>query len=142
LTWPTTFDARLLGWNRLREQAQSLPLEEALNAINTWWHNTPWQPYYLHWDDRLEWPDPWQLLSDNTYCGLARGLGILYTITMLNRKDTADASLVLTDNGDNLVLVAKEKYILNWRPNTVVNTNQATQIKEQLTQKELHKQYN
>jgi hypothetical protein len=33
------------------------------------------------------WPDPWQLLSDDVYCEVARGLGILYTITLLDRAD-------------------------------------------------------
>jgi hypothetical protein len=33
----------------------------------------------------------------------------------------ADAELVLADEGCNLVLVAKEKYILNWDKDLVVN---------------------
>jgi hypothetical protein len=33
----------------------------------------------------------------------------------------ADATLVLTKEGDNLVLVAKEKYILNWNKDLIVN---------------------
>jgi hypothetical protein len=33
----------------------------------------------------------------------------------------ADAELVLTEDGSNLVLVAKEKYILNWNRDSIVN---------------------
>jgi hypothetical protein len=76
-------------------------------------------------------------LSDNVYCDLARGLGILYTISMLDRADTADATLVLTEQGDNLVLVAKEKYILNWNPDSVVNTFQEVKIKKQLKKQQI-----
>ena len=129
--WPSTFDSRLTSWNRLREQCQHLSLDDSLTAVNQWWFQTPWQPYYLHWDDQPKWPDPWQLLSDNVYCDLARGLGILYTISLMDRADTADATLVLADDGTNLVLVAKEKYILNWEPTSVVNTFQAVKIKKQ-----------
>jgi hypothetical protein len=129
--WPTTFEARLASWNILRDQCQHLPIESALTRINDWWFRAPWRPYYLHWDDQTVWPDPWQLLSDNVYCEVARGLGILYTITLLNRADMNPASLVLTDDGCNLVQVAKEKYILNWEPNNIVNTFQAVQIKQQ-----------
>ena len=108
-----------------------MELESALQAINNWWHQTPWKPYYLHWDDHANWPDPWQLLSDDIYCPVARALGILYTISMLDRADMADAELVLTDQGDNLVLVAKTKYILNWSPDTVVNKNLTVKITRQ-----------
>jgi hypothetical protein len=129
--WPTTFDARLTSWNFLREQCQHLPTKLALARINDWWFRAPWRPYYLHWDDQNVWPDPWQLLSDNVYCEVARGLGILYTITLLDRADMAPAHLVLTENGTNLVQVAKEKYILNWEADCVVNTDQVQIIKQQ-----------
>ena len=80
-------------------------------------------------------------MSDNIYCDLARGLGILYTISLLDRADLASATLVLTETGDNLVLVAKEKYILNWDRDTIVNTNQEVKIKKQLTQQAVKQQY-
>jgi hypothetical protein len=139
--WPATFALRLESWNQLREQCQSLPVKQALETINSWWFDVPWRPYYLHWDDQPNWPDPWQLLSDNHYCDLARALGILYTITLLDRADLGDATLVLTDSGDNLVQVAKSKYILNWDRDTIVNTNQETTIKKQLTQSAVKQQY-
>lgn len=140
--WHKTFDQRLSSWYQLRQSAQECSLEEALEMINIWWFRAPWQPYYLHWDDIKDWPDPWQLLNDNVYCDLARGLGILYTITMLNRADTADAALVLTDTGYNLVQVGKRKYILNWSPDSIVNTSQEVKIIQQLSKQELNKQYN
>ena len=132
--WPQTFDARLVSWNQLRDRVHSLTLEQTLIEINSWWFCSPWRPYYLHWDDQPNWPDPWQLLSDDVYCDLARGLGILYTISLLDRKDIADATLVLTEDGSNLVLVAKEKYILNWNPESVVNTYQEVKIRRRLKQ--------
>jgi hypothetical protein len=139
--WPVNFAARLESWNQLRDSCQTLPLEQALKAINSWWFDVPWRPYYLHWDDQPNWPDPWQLLNDNHYCDLARALGILYTITLLDRADLGDANLVLTESGDNLVQVAKSKYILNWDKDTIVNTIQAVNIKKQLTQSAVKQQY-
>jgi hypothetical protein len=121
----------------MRLAVQTLPLEQALETINQWWSQTPWRPYYLHWDDQPTWPDPWQLLSDDVYCDLARALGILYTISLLDRKDMAPAELVLTEDGDNLVLVAKEKYILNWNPDSIVNTFQEVKIKRQFKQQHI-----
>ena len=137
MSWPNTFSSRLESWNLLRSEVQTLPVRAALETINSWWHQTPWKPYYLHWDDQPTWPDPWQLLSDDVYCDLARGLGILYTISLLDRADMVDAELVLTEEGDNLVLIAKEKYILNWSPDSVVNTFQEVKISRQLKQQQI-----
>ena len=135
--WPKTFDQRLIDWSDLRQSIENKSIEQALESINAWWHLSPWKPYYLHWDDQPTWPDPWQLLSDNVYCPVARGLGILYTISMLDRADMADAELVLTQEGDNLVLVAERKYILNWSPDSVVNTFQEVKIVRQLKQQQI-----
>jgi hypothetical protein len=140
--WPQTVDQRLTAWYRLRESVQDLPIQELLETINSWWFNCPWQPYYLHWDDLAKWPDPWQLLSDNVYCEVARGLGILYTISLLDRADLTTASLVLTKSGHNLVQVGQTKYILNWDPDIIVNTNHEVVVHRQLTQKQIQKQYN
>jgi hypothetical protein len=134
LIWPASFAARLESWHQLRDQTRNLSIESALLDINTWWFRSPWRPYYLHWDDQHTWPDPWQLLSDDVYCEVARGLGILYTIKLLERSDLAPVDLVLTEEGTNLVLVAKEKYILNWEPDSVVNTIQEVKIKRQYQQ--------
>lgn len=135
--WPKDFADRLAAWSALRDQVQSMACEQALEQINAWWHQTPWKPYYLHWDDQPRWPDPWQLLSDDVYCPVAKGLGILYTISMLDRADMADATLVLTQDGDNLVQVQETKYILNWSPDSVVNTFQEVKIVRQLKQHQI-----
>ena len=133
MIWPATFSARLESWNLLRDQCTNLPVSAALEDINAWWFRAPWTAYHLHWDDNGTWPDPWQLLSDNIYCELARGLGILYTITLLDRADLAPVELVLTAESGNLVLATPEKYILNWASDTIVNTNLDTQKLRQYT---------
>ena len=120
--WPKTFAERLASWSNLRCQCKTMTAHDAVNAINSWWFDAPWCPYHLHWDDRANWPDPWQLLDDNLYCSVARGLGIMYTIALLEREDLQDSVLVEVD-GDNLVLVSQGKYILNWDQDTVVNIN-------------------
>jgi hypothetical protein len=140
--WPTSFDKRLKSWFELRNSVESQPLDLALININHWWFETPWQPYYLHWDDQATWPDPWQLLSDNIYCDVARGLGILYTITLLDRADLTSTSLVLTQTGHNLVLVDRLKYIMNWEAQSIVNTSHNVVVHQQLTQQQIQKKFN
>jgi hypothetical protein len=138
--WSHTFPERLTAWADLRAQAASLPLETALESINTWWFQTPWRPYHLHWDDQESWPDPWQLLDDNIYCGLARGLGIMYTIAMIDREDIQHAELIEAD-GDNLVLINQSKYILNWDALSIVNTSpQRTLTQHRVSQDKIKQQ--
>ena len=139
--WPKTFEQRLESWTRLRNRVSDLETEQALAEINSWWFAAPWKPYYLHWDDQKTWPDPWQLLDDNIYCSLARGLGIVYTIAMLERTDMQDAVLV-ESKSDNLVLVGKRKYILNWDEDSVVNTIPEVKSKRKIMLADLKKQYN
>ena len=136
--WPRTFSDRLNSWSDLRRRCEDINKTEALHAINAWWFQTPWQPYYLHWDDRPTWPDPWQLLDDNIYCGLARGLGILYTIALIDRPDIQDSVLAETDN-DNLVLIDSGKYILNWDQADIVNISLDTDrpSRHRITQQEI-----
>ena len=138
MIWPATFSARLESWNLLRDQCTNLPVSAALEDINAWWFRTPWTAYHLHWDDSEAWPDPWQLLSDNIYCDLARGLGILYTITVLDRDDLQDAVLVDSDQG-NLVLVEDGKYILNWDQSLGLNIN-LQQNKHHIAQSDVKQQ--
>jgi hypothetical protein len=132
--WHKDFASRLDAWAELRKEVQSMPLEQALQTINTWWYQAPWAGYYLHWDDMLKWPNPWQLLSDNVYCDVARGLGILYTITLIDHEDLLSAELVLTEDSRNLVLVNKEKYTLNWDRDVIVNNQLSHHIKHRFIQ--------
>lgn len=123
--WSSTYEARLRSWQLLRQHVQQQPKAQCLEQINRWWFETPWNSYYLHWDDRADWPDPWQLLQDNIFCSLARGLGMLYTVTLLDRADIQDAELIETEN-DNLVVIDSGKYVLNWDCNTIVNISPGT----------------
>ena len=138
--WPHTVPERLTAWAALRAQATALPLDQALSAINAWWFQTPWRPYHLHWDDQATWPDPWQLLDDNIYCGLARGLGIMYTVAMIDRPDIHSVELVEA-GGDNLVQINQSKYILNWDQATIVNTSPETTLsRRRVSQDEIKQQ--
>ena len=140
--WPRTFEQRLDSWVQLRQQVATVDVETALQRINAWWFQTPWVPYHLHWDDQATWPDPWQLLSDNIYCDIARGLGLMYTISMLDRPDIQDAELIEVGS-DNLVQLSQGKYILNWDKDEIVNISSTLKPKRskcRLTQQTIKKQ--
>lgn len=118
----TKSDERLLAWSQLRTDNQDLDLDQALLNINNWWQMLPIDNYYLHWDDINRWPNPWDLVVDGVFCDLAKALGIVYTIHLLERSDVTCIELAETKEGDSLVLVNNGKYILNWAPEELLNT--------------------
>lgn len=120
----STYEARLQDWFQLRKSVINLPIEQKCITIDEWWQHAPLVTHHLHPHDMDNWPDPWELLSENTYCEVARALGMCYTLLLL---DISDVEMVLATNniGEDvvLVLVDNAKYILNYWPNTVVNNN-------------------
>ena len=123
-TFQSSYDNRLQSWYNLRNQIKSLDLTQQCVEIDKWWQQAPLINHYLHPTDLPTWPGPWELLVENTYCTLARGLGMCYTLLLM---DIADIEFVLaTDSqGDDvsLVLVDNAKYILNYWPDTVISNN-------------------
>lgn len=118
--WPSKFEDRLDSWVSMRNSVRDSEIFSTLQTVNQWWAQSPWRPYYLHWNDYREWPGPWDLLSDNHFCDVARSLGIMYTLMLLDRRDISDIVIAETNLG-NLVLVNDGKYILNWSPDDVLN---------------------
>ena len=130
--WPESYADRLRDWNLLRDQCHDVPVGQALLTINDWWFHAPVATRTIIWEHHEKWPDPWQLLANDRCCDLARGLGIVYTVIMTEHPAVADVVLTQTDH-DNLVLVNRGKYILNWAQGQLLNIqSQAVQIRRQL----------
>lgn len=118
--WETTYQERLLDWYQLRQHCQRYNQEQALYAINNWWWSAPIINRAVQWHDYPNWPNPWDLLNNNGYCELAKALGIMYTIMMIDYPLYTSLELVQVEN-DNLVLVDRGKYILNSAPGEILN---------------------
>ena len=118
--WPPTYQERLADWVRLRQAAAALVQPEQLMLINDWWFRAPIVNHLLLWQNARSWPTPWHLLNNNGYCELARALGIVYTIMLV--ENYTDLKIIQTTQ-DNLVQVDHGKYILNWAPGEMLNTH-------------------
>ena len=120
---------RLRSWREFRSTLDLIPLEQALAQIAEYWARAPFTPYYLDPDDPSRWPDPWTLIVENTYCDVAKCLGIVYTVTLTTHR--TDLDIVFQQYTDtrnnhvyNLACVNQGKYILNMIDGAVVNTKQ------------------
>jgi hypothetical protein len=118
-----TFDQRLRLWHELRNTLQDSDIQTICVEVDKFWQQTPLITYYLHPDDIKDWPNPWELLNDNNYCYYARALGMIYTLLLLGIKDV-DFCTAKDYNNEEVVLVTvdRAKYVMNYWPNSVLNT--------------------
>ena len=127
--WQSHSEKRLVAWADLRNSCKENPnLDEMITIIHDWWQQAPMVLRYLHCDLVNDWPDPWDLIAENTYCSLAKCLGMCYTICMLDRQDVDDVCILEIDNNDYIVQVNKGLYCLNWNIDKVVNMKQLENI--------------
>lgn len=113
------FSERLQSWVDLRHNLINLPFDQQCVQVDEWWQRAPLISHYLHPDEMGEWPDPWELLNENTYCQVARALGICYTLKCLGHTDIE--LIQANDDVEDNILVRCGKYILNYHPNSVLN---------------------
>ena len=127
--WQSHSEKRLVAWADLRNSCKENPnLDEVITIIHNWWQQAPMVLRYLHCDLVDDWPDPWDLIAENTYCSLAKCLGMCYTIRMLARQDIDNVCILEIDNNDYIVQVNKGLYCLNWNVDKVVNMKQLENI--------------
>lgn len=135
------YDARLRSWYELRAALANDDIKTKCIEVDKWWQKAPLVTHHLHLLDSDSWPGPWDLLVENTYCTIARALGMCYTLLLLGVTDIEIVEAT-DENGEDIVLVLVDsaKYVLNYWPDTVVN-NCSTDftIKRHVSMTNLHK---
>jgi len=118
------YEARLKSWYDLRKSLEDSDIKTICLAIDNWWQKAPLVNHYLHPNDIDNWPGPWDLLVENNYCQIARGLGMVYTLQLVGIKDI-DFCLAIDDNSEEcaLVIVDRAIYVMNYYPNTVISNS-------------------
>lgn len=116
------YDARLRSWYDLRAEIEGTLTQNKCVEIDNWWQKAPLVNHHLHPQDTESWPGPWDLLVENTYCTVARAVGICYTL-LLSEIDDIELVEASDSLGEDviLVLVDNAKYVLNYWPDTVLS---------------------
>ena len=141
--WNLLPHERLRSWQEFRNNLSNLDLASACYQTEHLWSYAPYVQNYLHFDYVDEWPNPWELLYDNYYCGLAKALAIVYTLYLSSHKPQIEIRVYndpSTMEQYNLVYVDKGKYVLNLVHDEVVNSTQVPKeikLKKIITSKEL-----
>ncbi len=119
-------DSRILAWRDWRNQLENLSVDQAVWQTATTWAKVPVVAHYLVPDQPTDWPNPWQLITDDIYCDLAIGLGMFYSLALLNSLQSVDLTLDIYRGPNgwvNLSSVAQGKYVLNYNHGSVVNSS-------------------
>lgn len=118
------YETRLSSWYNLRSTLEHSDTKTKCIEIDKWWQHAPLVNHHLHILDSENWPGPWDLLVENTYCTIARALGMCYTLLLTDVEDIVLVEATDTQGEDMvLVLVDSAKYVLNYWPDTVVNNS-------------------
>jgi hypothetical protein len=143
--WKLETSERIACWRDFRKSLDDLPLDDAVQAVAEFWHNCPYQPYYLDPADPMSWPTAWELISENYYCDLAKALGMLYTICLTQHGNTLDVEIhiyndPITGYAYHLPVLAQGKYVVNFIDNKIVNIesiNKKLKLKRRYSGEEL-----
>lgn len=126
--WHLRVNERLTRWKEFRGRLSSLPLPQAVDELNQMWSTAPFVGYYLDPNETTNWPDPWSLIAENYWCDVAKCLGILYTLYFTSHHDVPMEIRVYYDYKDKarycIAWIDEGKYILNYWPFEIVNTEQ------------------
>ncbi len=85
MIWNFREQDRLAAWKQFREGLLFLTEDEIITEVNKFWNTAPLSNQYYSQDLPEQFPGPWQLIVDNFYDDIAKGLGIYYTILLTNR---------------------------------------------------------
>jgi hypothetical protein len=123
---------RLSDWKLFRNKLSQSTLSDAVSKTQELWQSCPFIPFYLDPENPKEWPDPWQLITENYYCDLAKTLGMLYTLHLTAHKDQLFPELRIYFNPTtryyyHVVWLCQGKYVLNLIENKVVNKEHINQ---------------
>jgi hypothetical protein len=136
---------RLSEWKSFRDKLNQISLPAAINKTQELWQSCPFIPFFLEYDKVESWPDPWQLITENYYCDLAKTLGIVYTLHLTAHKDQLFPELRTyfdpnTRHHYHIAYLCGGKYVLNLIEGEVVNKehiNRQLKLKHRYTATDL-----
>jgi len=127
--WSSMPYERLRLWFTFRKTLSQSDFITAVQKTCNLWSYAPFVKYYLTTDNIDNWPGPWELIYENTYCDLAKALGIVYTLYLTDHRPDIEIRIYKdhsTKEQYNLVFIDGGKYVLNLLHDEVVNKEHVT----------------
>jgi len=106
-------EQKYLNWKLLRDKIKEpILVEEKLDIIADFFFSVPIGKRCIDFYSPKDWPTPWEILHNNSYCKNTISVLIYYTVKFIEE----DVNLMVIDDGDDRYLVVRVKgdLILNY----------------------------
>lgn len=81
----------LREWRQLREQVEIV--SDPIDLVKSFFHKKPTVSFHIDPYDSSRWPEPWQLIAEDSYCEFAKILGICYTLGLTTKFTNSAISI-------------------------------------------------
>ena len=117
--WNSGTDQAILAhWRQLRTDICDAEIEQKISAVTAFIAAIPYGTRTLDYYSPDTWPTPWEILSYRQFCASSISLLAYHTLDMVS---TAELSLALIDDGDDVFLVpVVGNAVLNYYPGETV----------------------
>tara|TARA_B100002019_G_C21083357_1_gene504932 strand:- start:303 stop:743 length:441 start_codon:yes stop_codon:yes gene_type:complete len=136
--WETDKHTRMLLWRDWRNSLKEYPTEDLYNTIAQWWKMVPMSNRTIDVWKEESWPTPWELIVFSSFCNPSKGLGIYYTLALID----IESNLVLAqkDRETTLLVTLDDGKLLNYYEGEVLDTShQPYEELKIFTPAEMHK---
>lgn len=114
-------DERLRLWKLLRNDIQSLPVDQQLAEIAKFCSKMPYGARSLDYYSTELWPTPWEILFYGSFCTSSISLLMFYTYILLPDHLSIELLLVEDEDGIYLIPLVDNQYVLNYELGKVNN---------------------
>lgn len=99
ISWLGTPESRILSIRRFRKYIDNLPFEKAVELTKKNWESGPLvNKEQFDIANVEEWPTPWDLFSQPTFCKHAQALGVFYTLLLSDHAKEHDIAFAVIED--------------------------------------------
>ena len=117
--WFTDKQGRLQAWREWRLELASMDLDSVYQEVSTWWKFVPLVNKTFDPWRKESWPDPWELIGSGSFCPNAQGLGMFYSLVLINVE--CELMLSIIDENPRLLVILPNKKLLNYYDGEVID---------------------
>jgi hypothetical protein len=99
IQWLGTPESRIISIRKFRKFIDNLPFEKAVMLTQQNWNSGP-HINKLHFDISKvdDWPTPWDLFGQSTFCSNSQILGIFYTLLLSEHSKQHNIKLAISED--------------------------------------------
>jgi hypothetical protein len=116
IAWLGSPESRIISIRKFRQYINTLPFEEAVEETRKNWNAGP-KINKPHFDisNVNDWPTPWDLFGQSTFCVNSQALGTFYTLILSDHIKQHDIKLAIIED---VILGEKISFIIDNYPTT------------------------